>query len=163
MSIVDLREREGVDLRPFVQAAANWNQDRPPLGLEAIDADPTLAAYAEGFGRGEDVGFAEEVGGRLVGAAWARFGIDGYGFVAHDIPELIVAVEQEHQGQGLATRLLGRLFDALAASGVASVSLSVEDGNGAATLYERLGFQVVGRNGNSDVMLLALDQRGSAS
>ena len=37
-----------------------------------------------------------------------------------------------------------------------AVSLSVEDGNRARALYERAGFTVVGRNGGSDTMLLAL-------
>lgn len=156
MAIVDLREWPGLDLRPFVRAAANGNPDRAPISLEAIDADPTLSAYAEGFGRGEDVGFGEVVDGRLVGAAWARFGMEGHGFVAHDIPELTVAVEPEHQGKGIATGLLGRLFDALADAGVESVSLAVEDGNPAVALFASLGFGSVGWLENSDVMLLRL-------
>jgi hypothetical protein len=43
-----------------------------------------------------------------------------------------------------------------AARGLPGISLSVEDGNRARSLYSRLGFQVVGRSGNSDTMLLRL-------
>lgn len=35
-----------------------------------------------------------------------------------------------------------------------AISLSVEDGNRARVLYERLGFVKVGRNGGSDTLLL---------
>ena len=37
---------------------------------------------------------------------------------------------------------------------LAGLSLSVEDGNPARRLYERVGFEVVGRTGGSDTMLL---------
>ena len=36
---------------------------------------------------------------------------------------------------------------------LAGLSLSVEDGNPARRLYERFGFEVVGRTGGSDTML----------
>ncbi|WP_217899206.1 hypothetical protein [Blastococcus mobilis] len=37
--------------------------------------------------------------------------------------------------------------------GLRAISLSVEDGNRARVLYERAGFRMVGRGGDSDVML----------
>jgi ribosomal protein S18 acetylase RimI-like enzyme len=42
------------------------------------------------------------------------------------------------------------------ARGFRAISLSVEDGNRARLLYERLGFSKVGRNGGSDILLLEL-------
>ncbi len=42
------------------------------------------------------------------------------------------------------------------ARGLRAISLSVEDGNRARVLYERLGFRKVGRNGGSDTLLLGL-------
>ena len=41
-------------------------------------------------------------------------------------------------------------------SGYPAVSLSVEDGNGAAKLYADHGFVSVGRNGDSDVLVRKL-------
>ncbi|WP_266096023.1 hypothetical protein [Brevibacterium pigmentatum] len=41
-------------------------------------------------------------------------------------------------------------------SGFPAVSLSVEDGNGAAKLYADHGFVSVGRNGDSDVLVRRL-------
>ena len=39
---------------------------------------------------------------------------------------------------------------------IPGLSLSVEDGNSARRLYESAGFEVVGRNGGSDTMLLRI-------
>lgn len=44
----------------------------------------------------------------------------------------------------------------VAARSIPAISLSVEDGNRARALYERLGFRRVGRNGGSDTLLLKL-------
>lgn len=43
-----------------------------------------------------------------------------------------------------------------AARSIPAISLSVEDGNRARALYERLGFRKIGRNGGSDTLLLEL-------
>lgn len=40
--------------------------------------------------------------------------------------------------------------------GLRAISLSVEDGNRARVLYERLAFRKGGRNGGSDTLLLEL-------
>ena len=49
----------------------------------------------------------------------------------------------------------GLLAEAAARS-IPAISLSVEDGNRARALYERLGFRKIGRNGGSDTLLLEL-------
>ena len=57
---------------------------------------------------------------------------------------------------GIGRRLLDHLIDTARQLGVEGLSLSVEDGNTARRLYERVGFTVVGRDGNSDTMSLTL-------
>lgn len=52
--------------------------------------------------------------------------------------------------------LVTALLEQASARGHRAVSLSVEDGDRARRLYERVGSTVVGRSGGSDVMLLAL-------
>lgn len=156
VAMIDLRASGESELWPFVQQAVNWNPDRAPVSLQAIASDPALSVYGEGFPRGEDVGFGWEEEGRLVGAAWARFGMEAYGYVAADIPELILAVEEDFRGRGLGTTLLTALLARLSEGGVEAVSLSVEDGNTAVGLYDAFGFAAVGRHGDSDVMLLKL-------
>ncbi|MGK5681379.1 GNAT family N-acetyltransferase [Actinoplanes sp. URMC 104] len=66
------------------------------------------------------------------------------------------------RGRGVASALLDAVIDLAGQRGVPGLSLSVEDGNAARRLYERAGFQVVGRTGGSDTMLLRLgrEQRG---
>jgi ribosomal protein S18 acetylase RimI-like enzyme len=49
-----------------------------------------------------------------------------------------------------------RLIGQGSSRGLRAISLSVEDGNRARLLYERLGFRKVGRNGGSDTLLLEL-------
>jgi len=80
----------------------------------------------------------------------------GYGWVAADIPELSMAVLPDHQGQGIGGALLDTVCALARMSGFTAVSLSVEDGNGAAKLYADHGFVSVGRNGDSDVLVRKL-------
>ena len=101
---------------------------RPPpreiLGL------PGVARYLDGWGRAGDLGFiAFDVRDETpVGAAWMRLwteGDHGYGFVDTETPELIVAVDEAHRGEGVGTLLLRRLLSE-AASRFHAVSLSVD-------------------------------------
>lgn len=80
----------------------------------------------------------------------------GYGFVNADTPELCIMTFVGFRGQGIGSAVLGELIDIAKSRGVKAISLSVEDGNPARRLYQRRGFQVVGRNGGSDTMLLSL-------
>lgn len=80
----------------------------------------------------------------------------GYGWVAADIPELSIAVLPDHQGQGIGGTLLDAVCSLARMSGFPAVSLSVEDGNGAAKLYTDHGFDSVGRSGDSDILVRRL-------
>lgn len=86
--------------------------------------------------------------------AGSRF--TGYGWVAADIPELSMAVLPEHQSQGIGGMLLDVVCTLAKMSGFPAVSLSVEDGNGAARLYLDRGFVTVGRNGDADILVRRL-------
>lgn len=79
----------------------------------------------------------------MVGLVWLLFlGADdpGYGFVADGVPELSVCVWLGHRGAGLGERLVESACAHASARGVRRISLSVEAGNPARRLYERLGF-----------------------
>ncbi|GAA1952914.1 hypothetical protein GCM10009689_37590 [Brevibacterium antiquum] len=86
--------------------------------------------------------------------AGSRF--TGYGWVAGDIPELSLAVLPDHQSQGIGGMLLDVACTLAKMSGFPAVSLSVEDGNGAARLYHDRGFVTVGRNGDADILVRQL-------
>ncbi|MEU7089552.1 GNAT family N-acetyltransferase [Streptomyces achromogenes] len=137
--------------------AFNWAQ--PRFTLEEILRTPSIAHYVTDWPRPGDFGVVAEDGpGRPVGAAWARtFPADdpGYGHVDPRVPELTLGVLPGHRGRGIGGALLDTLV-AQAARARVDLSLSVEDGNPAVRLYAARGFVTVGREGNSDTMLLRL-------
>jgi ribosomal protein S18 acetylase RimI-like enzyme len=139
--------------------AANWRGDGR-LTREQLVNDPELSHYVRGWPCLEDFGVIAETGnGNALGAAWCRtFAATdaGYGFVAADIPELTIGVLPAYRGNGAGTALLTTLISLGRSRGLRGISLSVEDGNRARDLYERLGFLQTGRNGGSDTLLLEL-------
>ena len=56
--------------------------------------------------------------------------------------------------RGVGSRLMTAIVAVARQRRIPGLSLSVEDGNTARALYERAGFEVVGRTGGSDTMLL---------
>lgn len=88
--------------------------------------DIRSSKYVVGWPANGDFGvIAEDGEGNGLGSAWCRF------------------FAEENAGYGFVRE-----------RGCNAVSLSVEDGNPARRLYERSGFIKVGRNGNSDTLLL---------
>lgn len=94
-----------------------------------------------------------------VGACWIRaFPRDapGYGWVDDQVPELTIAVAEPARGVGLGATLIETVLDHAAAQGVMRVSLSVDPRSPALRLYDRLGFEPVGRSGTSITMARAI-------
>lgn len=136
----------------------NWSG--PRFGFADIDASPELSHYFTSFPGDSDFGFAALVEGVEAGVGWAVLlpaDDPGYGFVDAETPELSLTTFEPFRGRGVGTALLAALIDAARQLQLTRVSLSVEDANSARRLYERAGFEVVGRNGNSDTLLLTLD------
>ena len=139
-----------IDDEPFLWIAL-YNAVHVPLG-EATPApeivrEPWLARYVtEWMKQTGDLGFAAEINGSLVGAAWLRRWQQddhGFGFVDEATPELSMSLLLGHRGRGIGTVLLHRLL-VEAEQQFAGVSLSVSKWNPARRLYERSGFKVVG-------------------
>ena len=123
--------------------------------VAALHRHPLLSRYVEGWGRPTDLGVVavDDDAGEPVGAAWVRLLTGdgaGFGWVDDDTPELAIAVQAHERGRGVGERMLRALLDA-AADRFAAVSLSVRADNPALRLYERVGFQVVGRTDVPDV------------
>ncbi|WP_026037582.1 GNAT family N-acetyltransferase [Salinibacterium sp. PAMC 21357] len=147
--------------RPLLREAtlANMNWCGPRFSFDDLDQSAELAHYYSGFPSGTDFGMLDEADGVTRAVAWLVFFSaehPGYGFVDAAIPELSITTFEGFRGQGVGSGLLEQLLAEATARGVAGISLSVEDGNHARSLYSRLGFQVVGRSGDSDTMLLRL-------
>ncbi|WP_328989356.1 GNAT family N-acetyltransferase [Kribbella sp. NBC_01245] len=138
--------------------AYNWG------GVERFTTDQLALndnawRYIDGWPRAGEFGVIAAVDGRRAGAVWARLmpsSRPGYGYVADDVPELSLGVVAEFRGQGVGRALLGEVITAARLAGYERLSLSVEPENFAAGLYRSVGFEVVGRNGGSDTMVLAL-------
>lgn len=147
--------------RPLLREAtlANMNWNGPRFGFADIDEAPELSHYFTSFPDGGDFGFAALVDGAEAGVAWAVLlpaSDPGYGFVDTETPELSLTTFEPYRGRGVGTALLDALVQEARRRGLPALSLSVEDANPARRLYERAGFEVVGRNGGSDTMLLRL-------
>ncbi|MFE2561641.1 GNAT family N-acetyltransferase [Streptomyces sp. NPDC059352] len=142
--------------------AYNWNGEQR-FTAEQLVTDPYAARYLADWPREGDFGVVAETDtGEPIGAAWARYLPEdrpGYGFVAPDVPELTLGVLPGHRGRGHGRALMEALIRTAAGrpTPVARLSLSVEDGNPAVRLYASLGFTRVGRNGDSDTMVLNTD------
>src|ERR1044071_3084417 len=137
--------------------AATWRTPDPSGSFSDVLADPHLRVYLEGWPRPGGFAVIPEADGASVGAAWYRsFTTEshGYGFIESSIPELSVAVRASHRGRGLGTELLSVRIERARAEGVAALSLSVEEGNPAVSLYHRLGFETVDKLGNASTMRL---------
>jgi ribosomal protein S18 acetylase RimI-like enzyme len=132
--------------------------------IRSVRREATIWHYIEGWKRPTDFGVVWWDGHRRLGAAWARSFSEadcGYGFIDESVPEITIAVHPGSRGLGGGALLVDALIAAARARGFDRLSLSVEDGNGAArSLYEKTGFVVVGRVGNSDTMQLTIGPLG---
>lgn len=109
---------------------------------------PEISKYVAGWGRPGDRGFVahEKGGGALIGAVWLRQPSDKSGAV----PELALAVKQEHRRHGIGTALLTQLVRAN--PNQSTISIGFVAGKPVLRLYERFGFKVVDRQRDAVVM-----------
>jgi GNAT superfamily N-acetyltransferase len=135
----------------------NWNA--PRFTVEQLHATGEFAHYFESWPGPRDFGLvAETTDGKPVGVVWVTHFTaagPGYGFVAEDIPELSIWVDEPYRGQGVGKGLLGMAAEMARDRGLRGISLSVEEGNPAARLYERQGYvQADGRDAGCKLLLL---------
>ena len=116
-------------------------------GMGIVEKDDTPEGFARFLRRNPDSCFAAVKDGKIVGTILA--GHDGRrGHLYH------VAVNPAERGQGIATQLVNRAMNALAAAGITKTALVAfcdnEDGN---AFWEKLGFtqrpDLVYRNKNN--------------
>ena len=153
-----LDERDGLLLRLATWLNLNWSG--PRFTIAQLDADPHLAAY---YRRSPEFGVVSTADGDPTGVVWVtRFPAEapGYGFVRADVPELSVCVLPGYRGAGLGAELMAAAVAEARRRDLPALSLSVEEGNPARRLYERLGFRPAG--GAAQPGTLLLDLRGVA-
>ncbi|MBD8507546.1 GNAT family N-acetyltransferase [Hoyosella sp. G463] len=135
----------------------NWNE--PRFSRNEVLAKPEFAHYAAVAPERGDFGIVAVEGTRWVGAVWVVFlppEDPGYGFVDPQIGELSVCVKEAARGAGLGRELITDAIAIARNRGQRGLSLSVEDGNPARSLYERLGFMDAGGEALPGTMVLEL-------
>ncbi|MBD3943685.1 GNAT family N-acetyltransferase [Microbacterium sp. NEAU-LLC] len=150
---------DGSFLGDMVVEAANWRQGGARPRHEILGGDDHRR-YVAGWMRPGDAGFvAEDATGGPVGAAWYRMlprTDPGFGYVGTGVPELIIGVRPVWRAHGVGRALLQSLCERARSDGFARLSLSVERGNFAATLYRSEGFAVVRSGVGRDTMVKRL-------
>jgi ribosomal protein S18 acetylase RimI-like enzyme len=135
--------------------SAVWRPDKPTPTADQVLADPRYSPYLAGWPRQGDYGLVAEQDG-AVGAAWFRTFTEtshGFGFVAEDVPELVIAVVASRRREGIGRRLLVDLIEAGVAQGYPAMSLSVARDNPARGLYESSGFVAVEKRPSAWTMI----------
>lgn len=153
--IREIKSTEYPLLREFLYQAIYLPEGMTPPPRSVVDC-PELWVYIENFGtRPGDCCLVTEEKGRVVGAVWSRI-MDDYGHIDDATPSLAISLLPEYRGQGMGTELMRTLFSLLQNKGFAQVSLSVQTGNPAFRLYERLGFQIVAEKETEYLMVRTL-------
>ncbi|MFD2090431.1 GNAT family N-acetyltransferase [Blastococcus deserti] len=144
---VPLRKLEPADR--FLLRTATWlnlNRCGERFTFAQMDADRHLAAYHRFAPDDGDYGLVSTAGEEPTGVVWVRFfsaDVPGYGFVRAGVPELSVCVLPGYRGAGVGGRLVAAAVVEARRRSLGALSLSVEEGNPARRLYERLGFAPV--------------------
>ena len=158
-SIRSAERSDGAFLGEMVVEAANWRQGGARPRVDVLTS-PDYSRYLAGWMRPGDAGFvAQDEHGEPIGAAWYRMfprGSAGFGYVATGVPELIIGVRAIWRAQGVGRALLRALCDHARTQGFARISLSVEHGNFASTLYRSEGFAVTQPGFGRDTMVKRL-------
>ena len=149
MTTLEVRSATEADrdfLASMLYEAAYWrtSDDRPELS-EALRA-PELRVYLEDWGREGDRALIATAADDRLGAAWYRLFTDerhGYGFVEATMPEIAMAVAPSYRRLGVGRMVLSALLVQARLDEFLAVSLSVEEGNPAASLYTALGFEPI--------------------
>ena len=154
-------QADGAFLGDMVVEAANWRAGRPPP--EAPDADRArpqpLRRRVDAPGRRRLRRRRRDRRRRSAppGTGCCRAAIPGFGYVGTGVPELIIGVRPIWRAHGVGRALLQRLCASRRArDGYARLSLSVERGNFAATLYRSEGFAVTQSGIGRDTMVKRL-------
>lgn len=152
-------QADGGFLGDMVVEAVNW-QHGPPRPKHDVMTSADHNRYVSGWMRPGDAGFvAVSEHGEAIGAAWYRMlprSDPGWAYVGTGVPELTIGVRPIWRAHGVGRALLQRLCEHARSQGFGRISLSVERGNFAATLYRSEGFAVTQPGMGRDTMVKRL-------
>ena len=147
-------------LKTMLYEAARWNPDWPREPMEEVLDEPMLAPLPRGLGarrrRRRDRRDRRRAGRRRRGTGCSPRTQPGYGFVDEKTPELSIAVAPLHRRKGIGGTLLRAAMVQAREEGYQSLSLSVAVHNRSRMMYQRVGFEKVGEQGENWTMLVNL-------
>ena len=110
-------------------------------GLALPDVKKAIADFGKRDGDVAVVAFSDDL--TPVGAAWLRYWNEENnvrGFIAENIPVLVIGVKGEFRQQGVGSRLVEWLIDYSVEQSIQQISLCVSKDNHALNLYQKTGF-----------------------
>ena len=128
-----------------------------PEGVEAPSREiiqlPELQVYITDFGKKpDDICFLAEVDGKVAGAVWVRV-MEDYGHLEEGVPSFAISLYKEYRRKGIGTELMKRMLQELAQRGYEKASLAVQKANYAVKMYQKVGFEIVGKNKEEYLMM----------
>jgi GNAT superfamily N-acetyltransferase len=161
-SIFYVRLRDDIDVRAVVEADLPFLAEMtllaafPPGPLpDGAGQMPRVVRWTQDWGRAGDAGVVAWRNGQPVGAAWCRIQdeLPVRSEAGDPLPEVAIAVSPDCRSLGVGARLLVALESEAAKSGQSALSLTVNTLNPAHHLYERTGFVLVRREGDTLTMV----------
>lgn len=146
-------------LQDFLYEAIFQRSETNLLPREIIN-EPELKIFIEDFGKKDDFCLVAEVGGKIIGAVWARIldgEIKGFGNVDNKTPEFAISLYKDFRGKGIGTALMKEMLKVLKESGYKQASLAVQKDNYAFKMYEKLGFRKIKETNEEYIMIHPLN------
>ncbi|MDE7336690.1 MAG: GNAT family N-acetyltransferase [Clostridia bacterium] len=153
--IREMQKREYFLLNDFLYNAIFIPQGVNPPPKSIIENDE-LQVYVKDFGNQKgDTALVAEVGGKVVGAVWARI-MNDYGHIDDETPSLAISLYKENRGKGIGTSLMRNVLSQLKLQGYKRASLAVQKNNYAFRMYQKVGFEIVDENSEEFIMVCEL-------
>jgi ribosomal protein S18 acetylase RimI-like enzyme len=146
-------------LEDLLYEAVYQADETNPIPREIVSV-PQIRIYIDKFGQEkDDCCLVADLNGKIIGGVWVRILADkmkGFGNKDHKTPELAISLFKEYRNCGIGTQLMHEMLARLRAKGYEQASLSVQKGNYAVKMYQKLGFEIITENEEDYIMRVTL-------
>jgi ribosomal protein S18 acetylase RimI-like enzyme len=146
-------------LEDLLYEAVYQADETNPIPREVVNV-PQVRVYIDKFGqKKDDCCLVADLNGKIIGGVWVRILADkmkGYGNIDNKTPEFAISLFKEYRNCGIGTQLMHEMFARLKAKGYKQASLSVQKGNYAVKMYQKLGFKIIAENEEDYIMRIIL-------
>jgi len=157
--IREIKNSETHLLESFLYEAI-FQRDENNLIPQDVVKQPEMKIYYENFGKADDICFAAEIEGKIIGAVWTRIlsdEIKGFGNIDKYTPEFAISVCKDYRGKDIGTKLMKKILGTLKERGYKKASLAVQKDNYAFKMYKNLGFSIVNETEEEYIMVCILN------